>query len=111
MGTMITYAEVENSIVVRTPYGLDCNTKSSLQSLERIHEFARLPAETSSKTPGSLDHSREQFESWPTDGTLEFRDVSVRYRQDLPLALNQVSFKVKGGLKLGVCGRSVHTML
>ena len=43
---------------------------------------------------------------WPSRGELGFRDVGMRYRPELPLALRGVSFSVKGGERCGVIGRS-----
>ena len=40
------------------------------------------------------------------DGSLTLDAVSVRYRDNLPLALDKVSFTLDSGCKLGVCGRT-----
>lgn len=48
----------------------------------------------------------EPADTWPETGALEFRNVSARYREDLDLVLKNVSFKIKGGEKVGVCGRT-----
>lgn len=44
--------------------------------------------------------------SWPSRGEIEFRNVCMRYRPDSDLALRRVSFKLKGGTTLGICGRT-----
>ncbi|KAL7413440.1 P-loop containing nucleoside triphosphate hydrolase protein [Mrakia frigida] len=88
MGTMITYAEVENSIV----------------SLERIQEFALLPSED--PNPSSYESEKPKDRSWPSKGALEFQGVSIRYREELDLALDSVSFSLEGGKKIGICGRT-----
>ena len=38
--------------------------------------------------------------------SITFLNVSLRYRGGLPCALNEVSFKVFGGEKLGIVGRT-----
>ncbi|RLM01880.1 hypothetical protein CFD26_103018 [Aspergillus turcosus] len=43
---------------------------------------------------------------WPSAGTIEFRDVTARYRNDGPPALNAVFLKIPPGTKLAICGRS-----
>ena len=43
--------------------------------------------------------------SWPDKGVIEFRNVSLRYRNG-PLVLKQVSFTVDAGAKVGICGRT-----
>ena len=44
---------------------------------------------------------------WPRiTGNLHFRDVFMRYRDGLPLVLRGVTLNIKGGEKVGVCGRT-----
>jgi len=45
-------------------------------------------------------------EGWPAVGELTLKDVVMTYRPGLPPALKGVSFDVKGGEKIGVCGRT-----
>lgn len=44
--------------------------------------------------------------AWIPRGEIEFRSVCMRYRPDLDLVLRQVSFKIKPGTTLGICGRT-----
>lgn len=44
--------------------------------------------------------------AWPRVGEIELKDVSVKYRADTPLVLRGVSLRIKGGLRIGVCGRT-----
>eukprot|EP01052_Picozoa_sp_SAG31_P002044 SAG31_NODE_68_length_28153_cov_23.647717_26_plen_451_part_00 len=44
--------------------------------------------------------------SWPSRGEVVFDRVCARYRKELDLVLNQVSFSVSSGQKVGVCGRT-----
>ena len=41
--------------------------------------------------------------TWPRAGRCVFRNVSVRYRHGLPLTLQEVSFTVQGGHRVGEC--------
>jgi ABC-type multidrug transport system fused ATPase/permease subunit len=43
---------------------------------------------------------------WPSKGLIEFKDVAFRYRPGLAFVLHGVSFNIKGGEKVGVCGRT-----
>lgn len=43
---------------------------------------------------------------WPRSGDIEFKGLSVRYRADTPLVLRDMSLYIKGGLRVGVCGRT-----
>jgi len=43
---------------------------------------------------------------WPAQGRVCFDNVAVRYRKDTPLVLKGVSFDIKAGEKVGICGRT-----
>ena len=40
-------------------------------------------------------------EEWPTQGTIEFKNVQMRYDENLPLVLNNITFSIKDGEKIG----------
>ena len=42
---------------------------------------------------------------WPRDGAVEFKDIVMRYRPNLPLVLKGLSLSISGGEKIGVVGR------
>ena len=44
--------------------------------------------------------------NWPDFGSIEFTDVKLRYREELPLVLHGVSFHILPGQKVGVVGRT-----
>ncbi|KAJ2778892.1 hypothetical protein H4R18_004319 [Coemansia javaensis] len=44
--------------------------------------------------------------SWPQAGRVEFRDFSLRYRADLPPALDGINLSIKAGEKIGIVGRT-----
>lgn len=44
--------------------------------------------------------------SWPSEGAVSFKNVSMRYREELPRVLRDVSFEIQAGHKVGVVGRT-----
>jgi len=40
-------------------------------------------------------------DDWPSHGKIEFKAVQMRYREELPLILIDVSFSIKAGEKIG----------
>lgn len=40
-------------------------------------------------------------DDWPSRGKIEFKAVQLRYREELPLVLIDVSFSIKAGEKIG----------
>ena len=43
---------------------------------------------------------------WPSEGRITFSNLSMRYRPNLPLILQEVSIEVKGGERIGIVGRT-----
>jgi ABC-type multidrug transport system fused ATPase/permease subunit len=68
---------------------------------ERLQHYARLAPEPLTTLP-ALPASA----LWPTRGAIEFRDVAARYAPHLPRVLDGVTFRVEGGSKVGVIGRT-----
>jgi len=73
-----------------------------MTSIERVIEMSKLPQEKDYSTmPNEIIEV-----GWPSGGELIFKDVCLRYRPGLPLALNGLSFSLKSGQRCGVCGRT-----
>ena len=73
-------------------------------AMERLDYYAtQLPSEAP-ETDEELDVKTEG--EWPTKGAVQFSDVCLRYRDNLPDVLNGVSFELKPGEKIGLCGRT-----
>lgn len=75
--------------------------ESQMVSVERVHEYTVMAQEAAHYVPAA-DPPR----AWPSIGALSFRNVSMRYREGLPLVLKGVSFEVQGKMKVGVVGRT-----
>ncbi|XP_033103781.1 multidrug resistance-associated protein 5-like isoform X2 [Anneissia japonica] len=44
--------------------------------------------------------------SWPAGGEIVFKDVKMRYRDNLPLVLNGITLHIKSNEKIGIVGRT-----
>ena len=76
--------------------------EGAVTAIERISRMEDTPQESNFDKKGcSVVDS-----SWPSRGELEFRNVKMRYRPRLPLALNGLSFRVMAGEHCGVVGRT-----
>ncbi|KAA6388596.1 MAG: putative Multidrug resistance-associated protein 1 [Streblomastix strix] len=51
-------------------------------------------------------NSVDRTQNWPDSGHIQFDNVSFRYRSGIPYVFKDVSFDLKGGEKIGVCGRT-----
>ena len=72
-------------------------------SVERVLEYATsaLPQEPPWELPSDPPPSQ-----WPREGSLEFDGVSLRYRAGLPLAVKDVSFRLRPAEHVGIVGRT-----
>jgi ATP-binding cassette subfamily C (CFTR/MRP) protein 5 len=48
----------------------------------------------------------ENETTWPSEGTIEVKNASVRYRENTPIVLNDISFKIESRQKVGLVGRT-----
>uniref|UniRef100_A0A8B9IBK5 ABC-type glutathione-S-conjugate transporter n=1 Tax=Anser brachyrhynchus TaxID=132585 RepID=A0A8B9IBK5_9AVES len=80
-----SWTEIENNIV----------------SVERVREYSRTPKEAPWTLNGKL-----QGQVWLTEGRIEFRNYSLRYRPNLELALKHINLSIKGKEKIGITGRT-----
>jgi len=79
---------------------MSAEVENQLVSVERFMEYTSLPSEAPETS------SRAVPPEWPAEGKIDFENVSMRYRPELPLVLKNVSFAVKPQEKIGVVGRT-----
>lgn len=75
--------------------------EQNIVSVERILHYVELPSEAPNDVPET-----EPAEAWPSQGEVEFRHYSCRYRPELSLVLKDVSMVTKRREKIGICGRT-----
>ena len=80
---------------------LQCFTQveTMMVAVERLHAYSALPAE-------ELPNPAPPPQTWPSRGSIEFRDVAMGYRVELPTVLSGCSFTIEGGTSVGICGRT-----
>ncbi|XP_031635712.1 multidrug resistance-associated protein 4-like [Contarinia nasturtii] len=77
-----------------------CEVANQLISVERIQEYSDLEAEYQPKK------RKEMTQSWPSDGRIEFRNVTYKYAYESEAVLHRISFDVLPKNKIGVVGRT-----
>jgi ABC-type multidrug transport system fused ATPase/permease subunit len=75
--------------------------ESYMNSVERIQQYTAIETER----PAHIETYNPPA-NWPDHGYIKFDNVSYRYRPGLPLVLNEMSFLIKPGEKIGVVGRT-----
>lgn len=76
-----------------------------MTSAERIYEYGQLPPEEDTKTTTN-DLLIQPAEQWPSEGTIEFRRYSMRYRSELEPVLKGIDLRVASREKIGIIGRT-----
>ena len=65
---------------------------SKFTSLERLKVYETLPQEAAHELGTDLSLTQG---GWPKTPTIEFRDASLRYAPELPLALKDLNFTIE----------------
>jgi ABC-type multidrug transport system fused ATPase/permease subunit len=77
-------------------------TENEMNAVERLHHYAfELPQEAA--------YQKTEFtppSDWPPSGYISFNNVSLRYRPNLPLIMENFNLNVYPGEKVGICGRT-----
>ena len=74
--------------------------ENNMNATERIHYYG---TQLEEEAPA---HLKKMPDSWPQSGQIVFEDVQMRYRAGLPLVLQGLDFKVQGGERIGIVGRT-----
>lgn len=73
-------------------------TEKELVSIERVLQYMDLPQEDVGDQTLDLN--------WPSQGEIQFCNVTLSYGPSLPAALRNVSFTIRGGTQVGIIGRT-----
>ncbi|KZW01126.1 hypothetical protein EXIGLDRAFT_719505 [Exidia glandulosa HHB12029] len=75
--------------------------EQAMNGAERMITYGELPAEGS-----TIPDQKPPPPSWPSEGGITFKNVTMAYREGLPDVLHGISFSVKPGEKVGIVGRT-----
>ncbi|PSS35050.1 ABC transporter C family member 2 like [Actinidia chinensis var. chinensis] len=75
--------------------------ENSLNAVERVGTYIDLPSEA----PAVIECNRPP-PGWPSLGLIEFEDVVLRYRPELPPVLHGLTFTISPNEKVGIVGRT-----
>uniref|UniRef100_A0ACD5UTX1 Uncharacterized protein n=1 Tax=Avena sativa TaxID=4498 RepID=A0ACD5UTX1_AVESA len=99
-GLAVTYALNLNGQLSNITWNI-CDAENKMISVERIMQYSRIPSEA----PLIVDDHRPP-NSWPKDGTINIRNLEVRYAEHLPSVLRNISCTIPGRKKVGIVGRT-----
>lgn len=72
----------------------------NMNSVERLKEYMDVPQEPYNE--GTITTST----NWPTEGKIEVKDLSLRYAENLPRVIKEVSFDIEPHNMVGIVGRT-----
>lgn len=76
--------------------------ENNMNSVERVYHYGlKLDQEAAYNIVETVPP-----DSWPANGAVEFRNVTMSYRPSLPPVLKNISLNIKKGEKIGICGRT-----
>ena len=74
-------------------------TESAMAEFQRINEYCVIESEDDLHKDGVP-------KNWPAAPSIQFRDVTLRYKRDGESVLNRLSFDIHAGEKIGIVGRT-----
>lgn len=74
--------------------------ENQMTSVERVLEYTEIETEPKKSLTFNLPIH------WPNQGTVEFRNVFLKYNSDESPVLKNLNFKIKSGEKVGIVGRT-----
>ncbi|CAH1105172.1 unnamed protein product [Psylliodes chrysocephalus] len=100
VGLSITYA-LQITQTLNWLVRMTSDVETNIVAVERIKEYGEAQQEAAWEVPHKNPPS-----TWPSVGTVAFKNYSVRYRPGLDLVLKDVDFEIRGGEKVGIVGRT-----
>ncbi|XP_077235246.1 putative ABC transporter C family member 15 isoform X2 [Tasmannia lanceolata] len=99
-GLAVTYGLNLNVLQASVIWNI-CNAENKIISVERILQYSKITSEAPFVIEGCTPPS-----SWPTVGTICFKNLKVRYAEHLPSVLKNITCTFPGKKKIGVVGRT-----
>jgi len=100
IGLMLIYAiSLQNNLfnLLNTLSGFE----TIMVSFERCLKYTDIPPELEECKPNDVE-----LTNWPSEGNIEFKNYSVRYRPDTEVVLKNLNFNIFAKEKIGIVGRT-----
>ncbi|KAK2707578.1 ATP-binding cassette sub-family C member 10-like isoform X2 [Artemia franciscana] len=99
VGLLVTYSLTMNGMLSASVTSF-ADTERDLVSVERTEAY------TKKVVPEKWRGVTSPPVSWPQQGAVTFENVCLQYREHLPFALDNITFEVNAGEKIGIVGRT-----
>ena len=101
LGLALSYS-IEMTNYLKHGVRMIATIEAQMNSVERVLFYSNNIDEEADDVKPDTDPNPNE---WPSNGNIEIKDVSMRYR-DGPVVLKGINVHIKGGEKVGVCGRT-----
>jgi ABC-type multidrug transport system fused ATPase/permease subunit len=101
LGLALSYS-IEVTTYLKFGVQMLARLEADMSSVERIQFYTD---KIEPEAPDEIPDKDPKPGTWPTSGEIDLSHASMRYR-DGPLVLKDLTLKVNGGEKIGVCGRT-----
>ena len=80
------------------------DVETHIVAVERLTEYGDARDQFPYEKPWVSDVKLDP--KWPQKGHVTFDNFTLRYRPELPPAIDKISVDISGGEKIGICGRT-----
>ena len=95
---VLTLSSIVRSLILS--FGAFMTDASIVERLKEYCDFTEFEA------PLKLVGDHQIPKTWPDEGGILFKGVNVRYREGLPLVIEDLNLNIKGGSKVALLGRT-----
>ncbi|XP_072416269.1 multidrug resistance-associated protein 1 isoform X2 [Chiloscyllium punctatum] len=100
VGLSVSYA-LQITSTLNWMVRMTSEVETNIVAVERVQEYSHTPKEAR-----WINRSNRPPQTWPWEGKIEFVNYGLRYREDLDLALKDITVSINGGEKVGIVGRT-----
>ncbi|XP_078097039.1 multidrug resistance-associated protein 1 isoform X2 [Mustelus asterias] len=100
VGLSISYA-LQITSTLNWLVRMTSEVETNIVAVERVQEYSSTPKEAR-----WIIRDNRPSKTWPSEGKIEFVNYGLRYREDLDLALKDITVSINGGEKIGIVGRT-----
>ncbi|XP_060696408.1 multidrug resistance-associated protein 1 isoform X2 [Hemiscyllium ocellatum] len=100
VGLSVSYA-LQITSTLNWMVRMTSEVETNIVAVERVQEYSHTPKEAR-----WINRSNRPPQTWPSEGKIEFVNYGLRYREDLDLALKDITVSINGGEKVGIVGRT-----
>ena len=96
--SQLSFLTIPIAIAIPIPIAI---SETNIVSVERNHEYSGVEGEAAAESATAT-----VSESWPESGSIDIKDMRVRYRPGLDEVLRGITVHIKSAQKVGIVGRT-----